>query len=360
MNSNHQPTPTVLVIENDVESVDLISRTLSEAGVHFTVAATDAEGWDAARTEPTIKLIICRMQADQIDGCQFARRVRAIKPTDQVQLLMIVTEVQLQDAGLAIKAGANDVLIAPFEARELRMLANLQPARDNRRIDAAHQLENGQVTVAIEAEQQQAQQQMQVETEVRFIRPTFDFNTMKYTYHASVDQIREWQSDDRVTQVVLDNVLVCPECEAVPTFRHGCGNCGSAVIEQERLLHHFACAYVGTEKEFRADSRRFSCPKCLQTDLVVGADFEVTSGPFRCADCGEVVNTASLIGHCVCCEHRFIAAEAMTMPLYGFYVYGVRNVETEATRIPGAPAKTSAEPSMSRRAAGTRQTISSR
>ena len=319
--------PTVLVVEDDPQSAQLIYQTLSDVGAGFITAKTSSSGMEMLSANKSIRLILCPMQSARIDGLNFARQLRQQKSAEQIQLLMIVADSDLQKAGMAIEAGANDVLIAPFEARELRMLANLQPVRDHRRIDGPHATNSSQNQQST-AETQEA---TVTEPEVAFIRPFFDVQTMKYTYAASPEQIQSWQSDDRVTRVLLDTILTCPACHSVPTFRNGCSNCGSAVVEQQRLLHHFACAHVGSEHEFRSAENGLSCPKCLQKDLVVGSDFEVTAGPFRCGDCRQIINTMSLIGHCVCCELRFPAAEAVSMPLYGFHVHGVRSV-----RIPAA------------------------
>ncbi len=318
--------PTVLVVEDDPHSTQLICQTLSDVGASFITATTASSGMDMLTANKSIRLVLCPMQSGLIDGLDFARQLRQEKSAEQIQLLMIVADSDLQKAGMAIEAGANDVLIAPFEARELRMLANLQPVRDHRRIDGPHETNSGQN----QKSPVESQSETATEPEVTFIRPFFDMQTMKYTYAASSEQIQSWQSDDRVTRVLLDTILACPACHSVPTFRNGCSNCGSAVVEQQRLIHHFACAHIGSEREFRGAENGLCCPKCLQTDLVVGSDFEVTAGPFQCGDCRQIINTMSLIGHCVCCELRFHASEAVSLPLYGFHVHGVRSVKAPA------------------------------
>ena len=96
-------------------------------------------------------------------------------------------------------------------------------------------------------------------------------------YDASASQIARWKEDPAVTKIVLDKILVCPCCEGVPTFRQGCGCCGSAMTAPDVLIHHYACAHIASEAQFRKGDD-LVCPKCRQTNLVAGSDFEAVAG----------------------------------------------------------------------------------
>ncbi len=120
-----------------------------------------------------------------------------------------------------------------------------------------------------------------------------------------------------VEEAFLDRVEVCPNCSGLPTFRPGCQHCGSPRTTLDRLIHHFACGYVGFVSEFE-DAGRIICPKCRTKDLVVGADFEYIDGAHRCFDCAQHFEKPERIGHCLGCDFRFPAQQADLHDLMGF------------------------------------------
>lgn len=161
------------------------------------------------------------------------------------------------------------------------------------------------------------------------IQPFFDAQTQRYVYPTESANIDAWNEDPDVIRIPLDTVLTCPDCSAVPGFRFGCGDCGSGSIEQEMLIHHFACACVANETEFR-DGRDFVCPKCRVDGLVAGTDFESTPGCFTCEDCFAAVDQPELIGHCMQCSLRFPAHKATVMQLFAYQLPIALSVDEQA------------------------------
>ena len=157
----------------------------------------------------------------------------------------------------------------------------------------------------------------QSQPEPTVIQPIFDAATQRYVYPTEAANIEVWDRDPDVIKVALDTVLTCPDCDAVPGFRFGCSDCGSGCTEQEMLIHHFACACVANESEFR-DGRDFVCPKCRVNGLVAGTDFETTAAGFTCSDCFAKVDQPELIGHCTQCSLRFPAHQATVRKLIAY------------------------------------------
>ncbi len=120
-------------------------------------------------------------------------------------------------------------------------------------------------------------------------------------------------------RVLLDKVLVCPQCQSLPTFRNGCRNCGSARVGQERLMHHIPCTHVGPIRDFE-QSGTLVCPRCQARDLIVGADFDYASGEYSCDDCRHRDQKLDPVGHCFRCHHRFPASDAEELELIGYSV----------------------------------------
>lgn len=148
--------------------------------------------------------------------------------------------------------------------------------------------------------------------------PRFDAKNYSFKPSIHARALQEWVARGVLRPVLIDRVKVCPECESLPTFREGCPDCGSALVERGRLIHHFACAHVAPAKEFERGS--LTCPKCLAKHLVVGADFEHLDGPLECLDCDWSDSQSALIGECLRCGKRFPAEAAVEKEVYEYHV----------------------------------------
>ena len=286
---------------------------------------------------PGITDVLIRMSAKDIQGCQLCERIRAVKSPQEMSVLMIVAEEQLEHAASALDAGANDILIDPFEARELRMRMELHLPTHQRRVDIGHAVSGRETSksssvlrpASTESPSQEARPLPEAaRRSTELVLPQFDPVSLRFGYDAGESQLAAWQNDEAVTKVSLDQIMVCPCCESLPTFRLGCPDCGSASTQRESLIHHYACAHIGPESDFR-QAGDLACPKCLQKGLVAGSDLEIVSGCHVCSDCGSRNTEPQLIGHCLSCQHRFPASDAKVRELTGFYVHRVHEVVCE-------------------------------
>lgn len=324
-------TKSILIVEENLQTLEVLRHTFDEADVRYQICSSSAEAWNVVRTNPGITDVLLRMSATDIQGCQLCERIREVKAPHEMSVLMIVAEEQLEHAAAALDAGANDVLIDPFEARELRMRMELHVPPHQRRVDTGHPV-SGRVAPAsapnVDPTQKSQNSAAPMRRSSELVLPEFDPFSLKFRYDTGDHQIAAWRNDDTVTKVALDQIMVCPCCESLPTFRLGCPDCGSASTTRESLVHHYACAHVGPESQFR-QAGDLACPKCLQKGLVAGADFETVAGCQVCADCGSTSTEPQLIGHCLSCQHRFPASDAKVRELTGFYVHRVHEVVCE-------------------------------
>jgi hypothetical protein len=149
------------------------------------------------------------------------------------------------------------------------------------------------------------------------LTPKFNSASFKFGPAFPEELLDRWCQTGVMTSELWDKVQLCPKCKALPTFRLGCGNCGSVRIVQDQLMHHFACAHVGLVTDFEVDSK-LTCPKCRQKPLVVGSDYEYTSGLYRCQDCSWTAPGLEQIGQCHSCGLRFPGYQAIEQELKGY------------------------------------------
>ncbi|MBI2478880.1 MAG: hypothetical protein HYV60_09670 [Planctomycetia bacterium] len=152
------------------------------------------------------------------------------------------------------------------------------------------------------------------------IEPTFNPHTCRFGMDLSLDVIAKWIEFGILRATLMDRVLICPQCQAVPTFRNGCRICGSVRLHSRPLIHHFACAHIGYVSDFEQDGA-VVCPKCRTRNLIVGADYEHLSGPYRCLDCDWSDTDLELVGNCLKCEFRFPMNQALEEDLIGYHVH---------------------------------------
>ncbi|MBN2216226.1 MAG: hypothetical protein JW719_02495 [Pirellulales bacterium] len=131
--------------------------------------------------------------------------------------------------------------------------------------------------------------------------------------------LRRWVEIGVLEPFLADRPLLCPRCHALPTYHQGCKQCGSARLDNQRLIHHFPCAYVGYTEEFDRTGEMI-CPKCRVRNLVVGADYEYLQGPHRCADCGWSGTDLETVGYCLACHWRFTLRQAWQAEFIGYHV----------------------------------------
>lgn len=299
----------VLVIDDQANSVENVRAAYSGGGI---LVESMNHGFDAAERlilDQTIQGAVIRYRSATIDGRAICEQTRRYRSADSLPIVVVISSDDSDAASACLQAGASDVIVEPWEPRELRMRLGLPTIPRRRRIDGSH--EGTETQTALPGEP-------------LLIRPLLNPLTMQYTHYAdriplSCEEVERLKSDPRVTEVTLDHVMLCPCCGSIPTVRPGCERCGSGVVARQTHIHHYACACIAAEKDFETEDG-LRCPKCRTRGLIPGTDCELAPGAVLCDDCHHVSSDATLIGHCVTCRHRFPIAEARLVRLSGYRV----------------------------------------
>jgi two-component system OmpR family response regulator len=106
----------VLIVEDDLEASDAMSRGLAEAGHECTAAADGEAGLAAAGCEAFDVLIVDRMMP-RLDGVSLVERLRA--GGDQTPVLFLSALGEIHDRVSGLKAGGDDYLVKPYAFAEL-------------------------------------------------------------------------------------------------------------------------------------------------------------------------------------------------------------------------------------------------
>ncbi|MFQ4140106.1 two-component system response regulator RppA [Nodosilinea sp. PGN35] len=106
----------ILLVDDEVELADPLSRLLSREGYEVDVATDGAAGSDLAN-QGGYDLLILDWMLPGLSGLEICREVRSRQ--DSTPVLFLTAKDTLNDRVDGLDAGADDYLVKPFELREL-------------------------------------------------------------------------------------------------------------------------------------------------------------------------------------------------------------------------------------------------
>jgi len=124
---------SILMVEDDAEIGELISRYLEANAMEVTLVANGA-AMDAAFSRRSFDLLILDLNLPGEDGLSICRRIRA---TQALPIIIVTAQGEDVDKILGLEMGADDYVVKPFNSRELlaRIRAVLRRAEPQARID---------------------------------------------------------------------------------------------------------------------------------------------------------------------------------------------------------------------------------
>ncbi len=108
-------SPHILVVDDNQEIRDLLSRFLVKDGFRVSTAA-DGRAMRKVLSESTIDLIVLDLMLPGEDGLTLCRRLRS---ESDIPVVMLTAKGEEIDRVLGLEMGADDYLAKPFSTREL-------------------------------------------------------------------------------------------------------------------------------------------------------------------------------------------------------------------------------------------------
>src|ERR1700704_628054 len=107
----------VLVVDDDPDVRDSLSRALRYAGYQVITAVHGGEALDAVARSP-VDLIVLDVLMPILDGLDACRRLR--ERGDATPVLVLTARDSVDDRVAGLDAGADDYLVKPFDVEELK------------------------------------------------------------------------------------------------------------------------------------------------------------------------------------------------------------------------------------------------
>lgn len=111
--------PTVLVVDDEPLFREVVADILTAAGHRVLVAGSVKEAIATLQVEKPAVILTDQMMPD-LDGLNLVHRLRADREWSQVRVIIVSAKATAEDIERAHRAGADDYLVKPFSANELR------------------------------------------------------------------------------------------------------------------------------------------------------------------------------------------------------------------------------------------------
>jgi hypothetical protein len=129
----------------------------------------------------------------------------------------------------------------------------------------------------------------------------------------------------------VDETHVCKSCSGnYLNFTEVCPSCNHIEKEYQEMIHHFRCAYVGPESDFKDSKGNLNCPKCRKDLLHIGVDYDRPGHINTCKNCGSDYTNSKMLATCFDCNttnelHELDMKEIYT---YSLTDYAMLNIQT--------------------------------
>jgi phosphoserine phosphatase RsbU/P len=115
-----RPTMRVVIADDDRVAAEILARTLRGWELTPIVTSNGADAWEQLRTGAGPTLAILDWMMPEVDGLEVCRRVRRELPFANMYLILVTARETRSDIVAGLDAGADDYVIKPFDAEELR------------------------------------------------------------------------------------------------------------------------------------------------------------------------------------------------------------------------------------------------
>jgi two-component system cell cycle response regulator DivK len=121
--------PKILIVEDNEENRDSLSRRLQRRGFAIVTAADGKAGLVMAQTEKP-DLILMDMNMPELDGWEATRQIKALEGLGDVPVLALTAHALAGDKERALQAGCTDYHTKPVDFSKL--LAQIESILQNR------------------------------------------------------------------------------------------------------------------------------------------------------------------------------------------------------------------------------------
>jgi len=115
----------ILIADDDAISRRLALHALAGCGAEVSVAEDGHAAWTQVQERMQSTVLILDRQMPGIDGVDLCRRARVLPSFPPLYILMVTSASETSDITAGLEAGADDYVVKPFNAAELKARAQV-------------------------------------------------------------------------------------------------------------------------------------------------------------------------------------------------------------------------------------------
>jgi len=161
----------ILVVDDDESIREIITSMLSHAGFECRAVASGQEAIAALQSDGSYSLLLSDLAIEGMDGFGVLETVRRLQP--QMPVVMVTAVHDISVALEAIRRGAYDYLLKPFEREQL--IATVRRALENRRLKLENLAYQNKLEVLVSARTELLQRAMaELERAMKELERSYD------------------------------------------------------------------------------------------------------------------------------------------------------------------------------------------
>jgi DNA-binding response OmpR family regulator len=132
-------TPAVLVVDDDPDLIDLLSRFLSRQGMKTFVASSGPQCLEIVREQPHIDAIVLDIMMPGMDGLQVCSALKQIETARTIPIILLTARDDVATRLAGVELGVSEFIVKPASGRDLvaRIQTQVEASRKARAMEKA-------------------------------------------------------------------------------------------------------------------------------------------------------------------------------------------------------------------------------
>lgn len=333
----------ILIVDDEPDVCEVIQDRLQASGyqTHYVLNGSSALEY-TSQHKPD--LILLDVMMPDMDGYEVSRRLMNSEPLSSVPIIMLTAKQSQSDKIRALTMGIDDYITKPYDADEL--VARIESVlRRSKQPLIPRQNSRNTVLSAEDQKRLNLLKEMK-KSKISRLEPVYDILSQNGYHYPFAGKILEKEhgleiSDlqilaerDCLEKKFFDKVLLCPFCKNYNiNLRDTCLSCKSAQLKTVEMLHHYRCAHIGKEEEFKS-GLNYSCPKCHKELKHIGVDYDRVGKNHLCLDCRELHIETEMRAECRHCKRVFSEEQAIQQTIHSYAITGTADECLRENKFP--------------------------
>ena len=119
INNDTSKNPSILLVEDDEVTSYMLEYLLQREGYNVTSVRDGKQALDVISNNPPFNLALLDVMIPYISGFELISHIHSLPNGDKTAVIMLSSKSQERDIIKALKAGASDYIIKPFQTGEI-------------------------------------------------------------------------------------------------------------------------------------------------------------------------------------------------------------------------------------------------